>query len=153
MRFCPFCRIPPTLALAVVGMFRLLPSVMFAPTLRALAAEMPPLVRIAPVVLDVASSVDGTSMDALAPVPPMVSRVVAPAKAVNDVELVAMLPATETPVFPMVKTLVPVATPVVALMAALVRKRSSALVPDVSSGTACIEINSPTTAPVVQVVG
>jgi hypothetical protein len=55
------------------------------PTFRALAAEMPPEVRIAPVIEEVASSVDGKNVDALAPVPPRVRSAVAPARAVKDV--------------------------------------------------------------------
>ena len=60
------------------------PNVPVVPIFNAFAALMPPLVRSAPVVLDVASSVDGRNVDALAPVPPNVNRVVAPAHAVNE---------------------------------------------------------------------
>ena len=67
------------------------PTVTVVPAFIAFAALMPPLVRIAPVVLLVASSVDGAKSDALAPVPPIVRSVVAPAKAVNDVLAVVTL--------------------------------------------------------------
>ena len=65
--------------------------VIVVPMFKDLAAEIPPEVLIAPVIEEVASSVDGANNEALAPVPPMVSNVVAPAKAVNDVELVVIL--------------------------------------------------------------
>lgn len=61
--------------------------------LPALAAEIPPEVRIAPVVEEDVSSVLGANKDALAPVPPIVRSVVAPANAVNEVDGVVMLVA------------------------------------------------------------
>ena len=80
------------------------PTVTVVPAFIAFAALMPPLVRIAPVVLLVASSVDGANMDALAPVPPIVRSVVAPAKAVkeasaqsSDVVIVGEVPNTSAP--------------------------------------------------------
>lgn len=76
----------PTVAEFDVPIVRLPPPVIVVPILSALAALMPPLVRIAPVVLVVVSSVDGKNEDAEAPVPPMVINVVAPAKAVNEVD-------------------------------------------------------------------
>lgn len=69
----------------------LVPTVRVVPMFPALAAEIPPDVRMAPVVEDVVSSVDGAKSEAEAPVPPIVSKVVAPAKAVNEVEAVVTL--------------------------------------------------------------
>jgi hypothetical protein len=60
------------------------------PMFKALAALIPPEVRIAPVVLEVVSRVEGKKVEALAPVPPKVRRVVAPANAVNEVEAVVI---------------------------------------------------------------
>jgi hypothetical protein len=57
----------------------------------AFAAEIPPEVLIAPVIEVVASRVLGANRDALDPVPPIVNKVVAPAKAVNEVEVVVTL--------------------------------------------------------------
>lgn len=57
----------------------------------ALAALIPPDVLIAPVVDDVVSSVLGANIEADAPVPQIVKRVVAPAQAVKDVEAVVTL--------------------------------------------------------------
>lgn len=62
------------------------PKVPVVPILSALAALMPPLVLIAPVVLLVASNVEGKNEDAEAPVPPIVINVVAPANAVKEVD-------------------------------------------------------------------
>lgn len=66
-------------------------TVRVVPILAAFAAEIPPEVLIAPVIDEVASSVLGANIEALAPVHPIVSRVVAPARAVNDVLAVVML--------------------------------------------------------------
>jgi hypothetical protein len=68
------------------GDTRLVPNVPVVPILSALAAEIPPDVRIAPVIELVVSKVDGANKEADAPVPPIVSNVVAPAHAVKEVD-------------------------------------------------------------------
>lgn len=79
----PLNRIEPVVPAAT-------PIVSEVPIHALLAALSPPLVRIAPVMLLEASSVEGANSEALAPVPPMVNNVVAPAKAVNEVEAVVI---------------------------------------------------------------
>ena len=66
------------------------PMVAVVPMFNAFAALIPPEVRIAPVTLEDVSRVDGKKVDALAPVPPKVKSVVAPAKAVKEVDAVVM---------------------------------------------------------------
>jgi hypothetical protein len=70
------------------------PIVTDVPNHAALAALIPPEVLMAPVIEEEVSRVLGKRVDALPPVPPRVKRVVAPAKAVNEVEVVVMLVVT-----------------------------------------------------------
>ena len=67
------------------------PNVPLVPMLRALAAEIPPEVLMAPVIELVVSKVLGANSEAAAPVPPIVRSVVAPAKAVNETDGVVIL--------------------------------------------------------------
>ena len=67
------------------------PMVADVPMFRALSALIPPDVLIAPVVELVVSSVDGMNTEALAPVPPSVRSVVAPARAVKEAVGVVIL--------------------------------------------------------------
>ena len=83
------------LAVIALLVFIIAPAIVaFVPIFNALAAEIPPEVLIAPVVEDVVSSVLGANNEALAPVPPIVRSVVAPAKAVKEVEAVVILVVT-----------------------------------------------------------
>ncbi len=91
-------------AVVMAGVTIEVPNVPVVPILRAFAAEIPPEVRIAPVVGLVVSRVDGINSDAEAPVPPIVRSVVAPAKAVKETEPVVIevvkagdVPNTATP--------------------------------------------------------
>jgi len=73
-------------AVVIVGVTTDVPKVPVVPIFKALAAEIPPEVRMAPVIELVVSRVEGANSEAEAPVPPMVRRVVAPAKAVKEVD-------------------------------------------------------------------
>ena len=78
-------------AVVIDGVTIEVPNVPVVPILSAFAAEIPPEVLIAPVTELVVSRVDGAKSDALAPVPPIVRSVVAPAKAVKEVDGVVIL--------------------------------------------------------------
>ena len=88
----PTGRISPVLLDTVAPATAAFPTtVSVVPNHACLAADKPPEVLIAPVMLLVASRVDGKNVDAAAPVPPKVKSVVAPAHAVNEVDACVML--------------------------------------------------------------